>query len=183
MIEFEPGRYSVDQFGVVYSLRNNAGNTRTVPLPLKSRLARNGYEVVSLFVERDGNTKYVFKTIHRIVAKAYVGNPNNLPFVNHIDGVKTNNNASNLEWVTASENMQHAFKTGLWKPVTPSKKGDINEKCPNSKPVHQIDENGKIVRTWPSLAEAARNGFSQGNISAVLVGKRRHHRGFLWKYA
>lgn len=58
------------------------------------------------------NDKKLFK-IHRCVAESFIPNPDNKPMINHIDGVKTNNNVNNLEWVTGKENTQHAFKTGL----------------------------------------------------------------------
>lgn len=72
---------------------------------------QTGYKAVSLCKNNKGSTK----TIHRLVAEAYIPNPNNLPEVNHIDGNKLNNHVSNLEWVTPSENRQHAYDTGLKK--------------------------------------------------------------------
>lgn len=72
-----------------------------------------GYLAVFL-VDNDGVIKA--RAIHRIVAKVFVDNPDNKPQVNHIDGDKHNNSASNLEWVTQSENMQHAKNTNLWNP-------------------------------------------------------------------
>lgn len=73
----------------------------------------NGYVDTSLYV----NGKNVHPRIHRLVAEAFIPNPKMLPQVNHIDGDKLNNKVSNLEWVTRKENMQHAWKTGLAKPM------------------------------------------------------------------
>jgi len=68
-----------------------------------------GYQHAAL--SKDGKVKS--KTVHRMVAVAFVPNPENKPCVNHIDGDKTNNHYTNLEWVTYSENTLHAFRTGL----------------------------------------------------------------------
>ena len=70
----------------------------------------NGYQKVLIYY-KPGKRKQV--SIHRLVACAFIPNPNNLPQVNHIDGNKKNNNIDNLEWVTSSENVKHAFDTGL----------------------------------------------------------------------
>lgn len=75
----------------------------------------NGYYNVKLFLSKDESGKKQYKTayVHRLVATAFVPNPNNLPQVNHKDGNKQNNAASNLEWCTALENTQHAITTNL----------------------------------------------------------------------
>lgn len=69
----------------------------------------NGYLAVSL--SRDGKTRSIL--VHRLVANAFVPNPDNKPQVNHIDGIKSNNTVSNLEWMTAWENHIHACNAGL----------------------------------------------------------------------
>ena len=75
----------------------------------KTRLNKFGYEIVHL--SRNGENKH--RSIHRLVAMAFIDNPDNLPEVNHIDSNKQNNRIDNLEWVTRSENMKHAY--GRWK--------------------------------------------------------------------
>lgn len=68
-----------------------------------------GYKLVCLTVNKVRKNKY----IHRLMAEHFIDNPDNKPLVNHIDGNKSNNTISNLEWCTLSENMQHASRTGL----------------------------------------------------------------------
>ena len=73
----------------------------------------NGYMDTSLYV----NGKNAHPRIHRLVAEAFIPNPDNLPQVNHIDGNKLNNYVSNLEWVTRKQNMRHAWDNGLHEPM------------------------------------------------------------------
>lgn len=179
MIKIFNGRYGVTQNAEVYSFINTCGLPRTTPLLLKQQLGIGGY--MSIVACPEGSPKKLC-LIHRLVAEAFIPNPLNKPEVNHIDGNKKNNNVANLEWVTRSENALHAFKLGLRKPIGPLV-GSINELCPNSRPVNQLSLNGELIQTFPSMAEARRCGFSQGNISTVIHGKRKSHKGFKWEFA
>lgn len=76
---------------------------------LKPKNNGTGYQFVTL--SKDGQTKNFY--VHRLVASAFVENPENLPYVNHVDGNPINNIADNLEWVTHRQNVQHGYNTGL----------------------------------------------------------------------
>lgn len=105
--DFE-GRYTISSTGEVYSFAKSKGHHKGKVLkPLNGSY----YLVVSL--HKNGISKQYF--IHKLVAEAFIPNPNNKPQVNHIDGNKLNNNLENLEWCTQSENQIHANKLGLWK--------------------------------------------------------------------
>jgi len=104
--EYE-GLYAVTEDGQVWTYPNYIHNGRY----LKSSVTKYGYEQVVL--SKNGKTKHFY--VHRLVAQVYLLQDENRNHVNHKNGVKTDNRASNLEWVTPSENKQHAFKTGLTK--------------------------------------------------------------------
>lgn len=103
--------YGVQDDGKVFS--NKSGQRRELSGGVSryktDRPDSIGYKVVTLSV----NGKCTTHTVHRLVAIAFIPNPNGKPFVNHLDGNKHNNHVSNLEWVTGSENTQHAWDTGL----------------------------------------------------------------------
>ena len=91
--------------------------------PLKPKKDRAGYHSVTIL---EGGKK-CSKFIHRLVAEAFLSNPSNKPEVNHLNGIKTDNRLENLEWVTHSENMQHAHNTGLCKQFTKPVFDDLRE--------------------------------------------------------
>ena len=80
---------------------------------IKTRINNDGYAEIRLSIE--GKTKTTF--LHIILAKAFIPNPENKSEINHLNGIKTDNRLKNLEWVTHSENMKHAYKIGLIKPL------------------------------------------------------------------
>lgn len=113
------GLYEISDCGRVKSLdRWDSLNRLKIGKILNCCDNGSGYMIVNLKAFGKQN----IKTIHRLVAEAFIPNPNNLPCVNHKDGNKQNNNVDNLEWCTHSENMKHAFRTGL----SFQKKGEFN---------------------------------------------------------
>ena len=153
--------YEVSEYGEIRN--SNTGRH------LKPRQA-NGYLQVTLC---DSNGHHQ-KTIHRIVAKEFIDNPRNCDQVNHIDGDKWNNRVDNLEWCTGSENMKHAYRTGLQKSI-PSQIEYSLSRCveKHKRPVRNI-ENGKC---YASIVECARDeGLCHSAVSFHLAGKAKKCR-------
>lgn len=143
---------------------------------LSKAIGTTGYYIVVL--SRNSKTKQV--RIHRLVAEAFLDNPNNYPCVNHIDGNKLNNNVDNLEWCTHSHNNKEAYRLGLKKSTWG---GVINKDNPNSKPLLQFDLNGNFIREWESAAQVKRElGYCAENIRNCCKGRRPKANGYLWEY-
>lgn len=104
------GLYAVSDKGQVKSLsRTTTDGKHIKPKIIQGGMYPNGYRFVSL----RKNGKNETKMVHRLVAEAFIPNPENLPVVNHIDGNKENNSVSNLEWCTQRDNLKHAVVMGL----------------------------------------------------------------------
>lgn len=162
--------YYVSEQGDVYSRNyNKTGRIKK----LINQKQKNGYMAVVL------NNKRLL--IHRLVAEAFIPNPDNKPCVNHKNGIKTDNRVENLEWVTSSENNLHAYKILGRRPPRLDKKG---KKCPFAKIVLQIKD-GKILRRFFGAREAEREtGIWATEITNCCNNKRNYKSagGYQWKY-
>ena len=167
-IEGYEGKYQASNKGNMKSLNyNNTGKERI----LKPKKDSGGYLQVHL--SKDGKGKWYL--VHRLVATAFIPNPQGYKEVNHIDEDKTNNCVENLEWCSRSYNMTY---NGRAKKV--AKK--IGKKL--SKPVIGIDKVTGLIVEFASAHEAEREtGIAQQNICACCKGKRNSCGGFYWMYA
>jgi len=96
------GKYEVTEDGKIFS---NVGKRKE----MKGKITNCGYRMIVLNV----NGKKLYPLLHRLIAEAFILNPNNLPEVNHKDGNKLNNNVNNLEWTTTKQNLIHARDNGM----------------------------------------------------------------------
>jgi len=170
-IEGYEGLYEVSNLGRVRSLPREVKGHKGTPYLrpgciLKNHIDYKGYEYVVLTV----NAKGIQKKVHRLVAMAFIPNPDNLPMVNHKDECKANNHVDNLEWCTALYNSNY---------------GTGKSKCAwNKKVVEQYDLNGNYMATYPSIMDAAKAvGTSKQQISScVHNGRSKTAGGYKWRY-
>lgn len=130
----------------------------------------NGWGYLLIRLNKNGVRKGV--AVHRLVAMAFIPNPNGKPEVNHKDGNKLNNSVSNLEWVTRSENISHAWHV-LGKRNITNNDNHSKRRCICV----------ELDKCFNSLAEGAR--FVNGHVSGVhkaCKGEQKTHKNFHWKY-
>ena len=180
-IEETGGLYSVSNFG---NVRRNEHYTIVKPniqkqketiqfykeKVIKPYIDSTGYKVVRI---RTKDGKDIVRKIHRLVALAFVDNPNGYDTVNHIDENKTNNTADNLEWCTAKYNANYGTRNARIKQKT-------------SRKISQYTPEGKLVKVWNSMSEAAKSlGASTTTyLRRVCTNQfgRKTYKGFVWKY-
>lgn len=156
------GRYTVSNLGQVKSFLT----LKISGLLLNRNLDTAGYPIVKRY---SGNDKGKTKKVHRLVAEAFIPNPNSLPQVNHLDGVKDNNCVANLEWCDGFGNQRHAWNIGLCKKR-------FGEDCNVSKATEKIileirEKAGRVL-----MKDMAKEyGMSKTNVSDII--KRR-----TWKH-
>ena len=146
------GIYEVSDLGRVRSLKH--GKEKIL------KPGNNGRGYLFVVLCKDG--KYKNTKVHRLVAEAFIPNPLHLETVNHKDEYKTNNSASNLEWMTRADNKRYSA----------------------NKPVQMFDKStGELLATYPSAHEAQRvTGINLGNICLCCNGKYKSAGGYAWRF-
>lgn len=120
--------------------------------------------------------------VHRLVATAFIPNPENKSEVNHISGIKINNRTENLEWCTRSENIKHAFRIGVKTPGM-GMLGKTGIKNNLSKQVVQLSKDNSFIKNYVSMAQIEEiTGIPGTNISRACQGKLKTAGGFRWMY-
>lgn len=168
------GLYEVSNYGRVKSL------TRYKKV-IKPIIINRGYYQYQLW--HNGKCRVAFG--HRLVAQAFIPNPDNKPFVNHKDENKLNNFVENLEWVTHVENCRYgtaiARRTAHFD-YSKRRINNANQIKACSKPIAQYTKDGIFVRNWNSISECARQtGMSVSGISAVVRGVRSSIREYIFR--
>lgn len=164
------GLYQVSNLGRVKSMLRKVphlGGYRTIPERIvKFYLSSTtGYYMIKLCK----NNIYKLYLVHRLVAEAFVSNPNNWPYINHKDEDRTNNKATNLEWCTPNYNIEYSH---------------VREKSINkiSIPVEQYDYDGNLIATYKSSVDAGKTlDVAPSSIRRCCNGEIGSVKGFLWK--
>lgn len=164
------GLYQVSNLGNVRSITRSVPwrfGTKTVAgREMTKRIDKKGYLVVTL----SKNNIPKIKKIHRLVACAFIPNKDNLPFINHKDECKENNNANNLEWCNRQYNNTYGSRVE-------------RARVKQAKAVIQCHRNGTLIREWESITEASSTlHIHNGSISECCKGKRKTAGGYVWKY-
>lgn len=153
------GKYQVSSLGRIKNFKKNTF--------LKPINHSGGYLNVDLY--KNGTS--LKKFIHRLVAEAFIPNPNNLPEVNHKDEYKKNNNVNNLEWCSPKYNSNYGTR--------------ITRKAQSTKKkVLQFDLNGIFIKEWESAVDIQKEtGFGKGSIGRCCRNQQYQAYGYIWRYA
>ena len=183
-IPWTKGAYSASSDGFIKSNdRFGKDGRRLKSVILKPWLGNHGYLTVSLMI--DGKNHRCL--VHRLVAEVFL---DKAPFnaeIDHKDGNKLNNSASNLEWVTRKENLRRAKNLGLITVSELQKKHrqqiSIIGRETGKKSISQFSLDGKLIKTYEAVSDACREwDFEPSALSRAASGKQKTSYGYLWRW-
>lgn len=178
-IKWYEGLYRVSSEGNVMSL-NYRGTWKE---NLMSKCISNWYEKVILYT----NKKSKYLSVHRLMWIAFIPNPEDKSQVNHKNWIKTDNRLENLEWMTPSENIRHAYDVLWFKSHYSTKHPDkwkFWKDSSSAKKINQYDKNGVFIKQWLCVKDPAIEYWTDpSNISMATTKKRKTAVWFIWKYA
>ena len=187
------GLYEVSSLGRVRSLdRIDSNNHPLKGVILKPYISNSGYLLVGLYKQQKRNRKL----LHRLVAEAFIPNPDNKPEIDHINTIKIDNTVflnedgsinyekTNLRWTTRKENINNPLtKAKMQINARKPSKGKYGKKHHRSKPIIQYDKEGNFIKEWDCANDVERVlGISNKHIGSVCLGKRKSCGGYIWKY-
>lgn len=156
------GLYQISNYGNIKNFKNNK--------IISGYYDKDGYKRICLYKKENNKEKRYYPFIHRLVAQAFIPNPNNYPIINHKNEIKDDNIVSNLEWCTIKYNNNYGNR---------NKK--IREK--RIKKVAQYSLDMKLIKKYNSITEASKEAnASTSQISKCCKGKFKTAKGYKWKY-
>lgn len=165
------GLYEISSFGRVKSLNYHQTGKEGILLPRKDK---DGYFYINLYKDKKRTTKKV----HRLVAEAFIPNPENLPCINHKGENPSKNFVWQLEWCSVKYNCNFGTRNNRMINTR-----DINQSYNHRKPVLQYDLQGNLINEFSSIIEVKKQlGYNAGNICQCCKGKLKQIYGYKWKY-
>lgn len=161
-IEGYEGLYMISNKGNVINVKKGGKIKRNANL--------KGYRIINLWKNGIGK----MYRVHRLVAQAFIPNPERKPCIDHINANRSDNRVENLRWVTNKENQNN--------PITKNKFKNRKTKAHHEIQIEQV-KNGVVIKTHQSIHSAARElNITATNICAVCRGKGKSYKGFVWRY-
>lgn len=175
------GLYQVSNLGRVKSLDRYINNGKCLVFKKGQILKIKEYKGYC-YIKLSKHHKYNQYLVHRLVAQAFIPNPENKPCIDHINTNRTDNRVENLRWVTQKENVNNPISISKMK-KNHHLKNRFGKLHPSSKPIIQFTKDGEFIRKWDCIKDVERElNFSGGYVGNCCKGKYKTAYNFIWRY-